>query len=256
MSLRVLVPCKRVLDLGAKVRLNAAKSGIDTQLAKYYPNPLDDIAVAEAVKLKQNKQVESIVAVSCGPKACVEVLRKALAMGADKAIHVVYNETDSAPLQPLAVAKLLQKVAEKEKSNLIIMGKQAADNNACQTGQMLAGLLKWPQATFASKVDIIDGGKTVEVVREIDGGTETITASLPAVVTADLRLNDPPLPSLPNIMKAKKKPLETIESSALDVDTKPRIEIIGMTEPPTRQGCRIVESVDELVAALKKDGHI
>ncbi|RKP26973.1 putative electron transfer flavo protein, beta subunit [Syncephalis pseudoplumigaleata] len=256
MSLRVLVACKRVVDFAVKPRVNATQTAVDTKTVKHSMNPFDEIAVEEAVKLKEAKQAASIVAVSCGPAKCQEVLRTALAMGADSAVHVECEDDGNGLLQPLAVAKLLQKTAEKEKADLIILGKQAIDDDASQTGQMLAGLLKWPQATFASKVEILESGKKVQVTREIDGGMETVSAPLPAVITADLRLNEPRYATLPNIMKAKKKPLSKLTPADLGVDIKPRIETLKVAEPPVRQGGRIVESVDELVTLLKKDGVV
>ncbi|KAI8049106.1 putative electron transfer flavoprotein, beta subunit [Syncephalis plumigaleata] len=256
MSLRVLVACKRVVDYAVKPRVNATNTAVDTKTVKHSMNPFDEIAVEEAVKLKEAKLAASVVAVSCGPPKCQEVLRTALAMGADTAVHVECEDDGNGLLQPLAVAKLLQKTAEKEKVDLIILGKQAIDDDAGQTGQMLAGLLKWPQATFASKIEIQEGGKKIQVTREIDGGMETVSAPLPAVVTADLRLNEPRYATLPNIMKAKKKPLTKLTPAELGVDIKSRIETLKVTEPPVRQGGRIVESVDELVTLLKKDGVI
>ncbi|RKP06732.1 hypothetical protein THASP1DRAFT_31459 [Thamnocephalis sphaerospora] len=254
MSLRVLVGCKRVVDYAVKPRVNATKTAVDTKTLKHSLNPFDEIAVEEAVRLKEKKLAAEVIAVSCGPAKCQETLRTALAMGADRAVHIECADDGNGLLQPLAVAKLLQKTAEKEKANLIILGKQSIDDDANQTGQMLAGLLNWPQATFASKVEVVEGGNKVEVTREIDGGMETLSAPLPAVITADLRLNQPRYATLPNIMKAKKKKLETIKADALGVDVKPRIETLKVTEPAVRQGGRLVESVDELVAQLKKDG--
>ncbi|KAJ1937575.1 putative electron transfer flavoprotein subunit, partial [Linderina pennispora] len=199
---------------------------------------------------KHGKLVSEIIAVSCGPTKATETLRTALAMGADRAIHV---KTDSA-LEPLSVAKLLSKVAAEEKPDLVILGKQAIDDDANQTGQMLAGLLGWPQATFASKVTV-DGG-ALEVVREVDGGLETVKAELPAVVTTDLRLNEPRYASLPNIMKAKKKPLKTVSPADLGVEVAPRLQTIKVTEPPKRQGGKIVESVDELLSKLRTEANV
>jgi electron transfer flavoprotein beta subunit len=254
MALRILVGCKRVVDFAVKPRVNAAQTAVETQTLKHSMNPFDEIAVEEAVSLKEKKLAQEVIAVSCGPAKCQETLRTALAMGADRAVHIQCEDDGNGLLQPLAVAKLLQKTVEKEKVDLVILGKQAIDDDANQTGQMLAGLLNWPQATFASKVEIIEDGKKVQVTREIDGGMETVSAPLPAVITADLRLNQPRYATLPNIMKAKRKKLDTLTPDALGVDIKPRIETLKVTEPPVRQGGRIVESVDELVAELKSKG--
>ncbi|ORX68983.1 electron transfer flavo protein, beta subunit [Linderina pennispora] len=251
-SLRILVGVKRVVDSAVKVRVNKALTGVETTNVKHSMNPFDEIAVEEAVRLreKHGKLVSEIIAVSCGPTKATETLRTALAMGADRAIHV---KTDSA-LEPLSVAKLLSKVAAEEKPDLVILGKQAIDDDANQTGQMLAGLLGWPQATFASKVTV-DGG-ALEVVREVDGGLETVKAELPAVVTTDLRLNEPRYASLPNIMKAKKKPLKTVSPADLGVEVAPRLQTIKVTEPPKRQGGKIVESVDELLSKLRTEANV
>src|SRR4051812_21819236 len=224
MKMKLIVPIKRVVDFNVKVRVKADGSGVDTANVKMSMNPFDEIAVEEAVRLKEKGVATEIVAVSCGVAACQETLRTALAIGADRAILV---ETD-VELQPLAVAKLLAAIAKKESPQLAILGKQAIDDDSNQTGQMLAALLGWPQATFASKVDFANG--RAQVKREIDGGTETIDMQLPAVVTTDLRLNEPRYATLPNIMKAKKKPLETIKPDALGVDVTPRLKTLKVVE--------------------------
>jgi electron transfer flavoprotein beta subunit len=248
--MKVLVPVKRVVDFNVKVRVRPDGTGVDTANVKMSMNPFDEIAVEEAVRLKEKGVATEIIAVSCGPAACQETLRTALAIGADRAILV---ETE-VELQPLAVAKLLQAIAAKETPQLVIMGKQAIDDDANQTGQMLAALLDWPQATFASKVDIADGQATVK--REIDGGLETLAMALPAVITTDLRLNEPRYATLPNIMKAKKKPLEVIRPDALGVDVAPRLATLKVVEPPKRKGGGRVADAKELVAKLRNEAKI
>ena len=248
--MKVLVPVKRVVDFNVKVRVRPDGSGVDTANVKMSMNPFDEIAVEEAVRLKEKGIATEILAVSCGPAPCQETLRTALAIGADRAILV---ETD-AELQPLAVAKLLKAIAAKEGPQLVIMGKQAIDDDANQTGQMLAALLDWPQATFASKVDIADGRVTVK--REIDGGLETLAMPLPAVITTDLRLNEPRYATLPNIMKAKKKPLEVIRPDALGVDIAPRLTTLRVVEPPKRKGGGRVADAKELVSKLRNEAKI
>jgi electron transfer flavoprotein beta subunit len=248
--MKILTPIKRVVDFNVKVRVKADGTGVDTANVKMSMNPFDEIAVEEAVRLKEKGVATEVVAVSCGVAACQETLRTALALGVDRAILV---ETD-ADLQPLAVAKLLKGVVEQEKPDLVILGKQAIDDDANQTGQMLAALLDWPQATFASKVDIAAG--TLTVKREIDGGLETVEMALPAVVTTDLRLNEPRYATLPNIMKAKKKPLTTTNPAALGVDVAPRLATIRIVEPPKRKGGGKVADVKELVAKLRNEAKI
>jgi len=248
--MKVLVPVKRVIDFNVKVRVRPDGSGVDTANVKMSMNPFDEIAVEEAVRLKEKGIVTEIVAVSCGVTACQETLRTALAIGADRAILV---ETD-VELQPLAVAKLLQAIAVKEKPQLVILGKQAIDDDANQTGQMLAALLDWPQATFASKIDIAGGTATVK--REIDGGLETVAMALPAVITTDLRLNEPRYATLPNIMKAKKKPLDVVKPDALDVDVSPRLTTLKVVEPPKRKGGGKVADAKELVAKLRNEAKV
>jgi electron transfer flavoprotein beta subunit len=248
--MKILVPVKRVVDYNVKVRVKADGSGVDTANVKMSMNPFDEIAVEEAVRLKEKGVATEIVAVSCGISASQETLRTALALGADRAILV---ETD-ADLQPLAVAKLLAAIAGKEQPQAIILGKQAIDDDSNQTGQMLAALLGWPQATSASKVEL--GGGRAKVTREIDGGLETIESGLPVVVTADLRLNEPRYATLPNIMKAKKKPLETTNPAALGVDVSPRVTTIKVVEPPKRHGGGKVADVKELVAKLRNEAKV
>ncbi|MCC7325399.1 MAG: electron transfer flavoprotein subunit beta/FixA family protein [Burkholderiales bacterium] len=248
--MKILIPIKRVVDYNVKVRVKSDGSGVDTTNVKMSMNPFDEIAVEEAVRLKEKGVATEIVAVSCGVAACQETLRTALALGADRAILI---ETD-VELQPLAVAKLLAALAAEEKPELMILGKQAIDDDANQTGQMLAALLDWPQAAFASKVDIAAGVATVK--REVDGGTETVEMKLPAIVTTDLRLNEPRYATLPNIMKAKKKPLTTTTPAALNVDVAPRLTTLKVVEPPKRKGGGKVADVKELVAKLRTEAKV
>jgi len=248
--MKILVPIKRVVDYNVKVRVKADGSGVDTANVKMSMNPFDEIAVEEAVRLKEKGVATEIVAVSCGIVACQETLRTALALGADRAILV---DTD-VELQPLAVAKLLRALVEQEKPDMVILGKQAIDDDANQTGQMLAALLDWPQATFASKVDVVAGVATVK--REVDGGLETIEVRLPAIVTTDLRLNEPRYATLPNIMKAKKKPLATTTPATLGVDVAPRLTTLKVTEPAKRKGGGKVADVKELVAKLRNEAKV
>jgi len=247
---KVLVPVKRVIDYNVKVRVKADGSGVDLANVKMAMNPFDEIAVEEAIRLREAGIATEVVAVSCGSAACQETLRTAMALGADRAILV---ETD-AELQPLAVAKLLKALAEKETPQLVILGKQAIDDDANQTGQMLAALLGWPQATFASKVVVADNKATV--TREIDGGLETLELPLPAVITTDLRLNEPRYATLPNIMKAKKKPLDVVKPADLGVDVAPRLATLKVVEPPKRQAGVKVADVAELVAKLKNEAKV
>jgi electron transfer flavoprotein beta subunit len=248
--MKVIVPVKRVVDYNVKVRVRADGTGVDTANVKMSMNPFDEIAIEEAVRLKEKGTATEIVAVSCGIGACQETLRTALALGADRAILV---QTD-VELQPLAVAKLLRAIVDRESPQLVILGKQAIDDDANQTGQMLAALLDWPQATFASKVDIVDGKASVK--REVDGGLETVDVVLPAVVTTDLRLNEPRYATLPNIMKAKKKPLETLTPDALGVDVAPRLTTLRVVEPARRKGGGRVADVKELVAKLRNEAKV
>ena len=250
MSPKVLVCVKRVVDYNVKVRVKADGSGVDTANVKMSMNPFDEIAVEEAVRLKERGIATEIVAVSCGAAACQETLRTALAIGADRAILV----QSEAELQPLAVAKLLAAVVKRESPGLVILGKQAIDDDANQVGQMLAALLDWPQATFASKVEIAEGKATVK--REVDGGLETVEMSLPAVITTDLRLNEPRYATLPNIMKAKKKPLDTLDPAGLGVDVTPRLATLEVVEPPKRKGGGRVADVAELVSKLRNEAKV
>src|SRR5919201_3256806 len=248
--MKVLVAVKRVIDFNVKVRVKADGSGVETANVKMSMNPFDEIAVEEAVRLKEAGVASEIVAVSCGVQACQETLRTALALGADRAILV---ET-STELQPLAVAKLLKALCEKESPKLVIMGKQAIDDDSNQTGQMLAALLGWPQATFASKLKI--SGEKAEVTREVDGGLETDSIKLPAIVTTDLRLNEPRYVTLPNIMKAKKKPLQTVKPDALGVDVAPRLQTLKVAEPPKRKAGIKVADAKALVEKLRNEAKV
>jgi electron transfer flavoprotein beta subunit len=248
--MKVLVPVKRVVDYNVKIRVKADGSGVETANVKMSMNPFDEIAVEEAVRLKETGAATEVIVVSLGVQACQETLRTALAMGADRAILVLTE----AELQPLAVAKALKALVDKEEPQLVILGKQAIDDDCNQTGQMLAALLGWPQGTFASKVVPGDGGITV--TREIDGGLETVELTLPAVVTSDLRLNEPRYASLPNIMKAKKKPLETVKPEDLRVDVTPRLKMLRVAEPPRRQAGIKVGSAQELVEKLRNEARV
>ncbi len=248
--MKVLVPVKRVVDYNVKVRVKADGTGVETANVKMSMNPFDEIAVEEAMRLKEAGVATEIIAVSIGVVQCQETLRTALAIGADRAILV---QTD-VEVQPLAVAKLLKAIAEKEQPSLVIMGKQAIDDDSNQTGQMLAGLLNWSQATFASKLKVV--GAAAEVTREVDGGLETISIKLPAVITTDLRLNEPRYVTLPNIMKAKKKPLETLTPDALGVDVAPRLKTLKVQEPPKRSAGKLVKSVQELVEKLRNEAKV
>jgi electron transfer flavoprotein beta subunit len=248
--MKALVPVKRVVDYNVKVRVKSDGSGVDTANVKMSMNPFDEIAVEEAVRLKEKGVLTEVVAVSCGPTQCQETLRTAMAIGADRAILVETGDE----LQPLAVAKLLKALADKEQPQLIILGKQAIDDDCNQTGQMLAALCNWPQATFASKVEVADGHATV--TREVDGGLETLKIKLPAVVTTDLRLNEPRYVTLPNIMKAKKKTLEVMKPADLGVDVTPRLKTLKVTEPPKRGAGVKVPDVATLVAKLKNEAKV
>ncbi len=248
--MKILVAVKRVVDFNVKVRVKSDGSGVETANVKMSMNPFDEIAVEEAVRLKEAGTATEVVVVSCGAPACQETLRTALAIGADRAILV---ETD-VELQPLAVAKLLQKIALKESPSLVILGKQAIDDDANQTGQMLAALLGWPQATFASKITKTD--EKLQVTREVDGGLETIAIKLPAVVTTDLRLNEPRYVTLPNIMKAKKKTLETLKPDALGVDVAPRLATLKVVEPAKRKAGAKVADVRALVEKLRNEAKV
>ena len=248
--MKVLVPVKRVVDYNVKVRVKSDQTGVDIANVKMSMNPFDEIAVEEAVRLKEKGAATEVIVVSCGLPQCQETLRTAMAIGADRGILV---ETD-VELQPLAVAKLLKAIVDKEKPDLMIVGKQAIDDDANQTGQMLAALADLPQGTFASKLELIDG--RAQVTREVDGGLETISISLPAVITADLRLNEPRYVTLPNIMKAKKKPLETVKPADLGVDVTPRLKTLKVSEPPARKAGARVPDVATLVAKLKTEAKV
>ncbi len=248
--MKLLVPVKRVVDFNVKIRVKADGSGVDISGVKMSMNPFDEIAVEEAVRLKEKGVATEVVAVSLGVAQSAETIRTALAMGADRGILV---ETDAA-LEPLAVAKMLKALVEKEQPQLVVMGKQAIDDDMNATGQMLAALLGWPQGTFASKVEI--AGDAVNVTREVDGGLETVALKLPAIVTTDLRLNEPRYASLPNIMKARKKPIETIKPADLGVDPTPRLTVLKVAEPAKRQAGAKVGSVAELVSKLKTEAKV
>ena len=248
--MKVLVAVKRVIDYNVKIRVKSDKTGVETANVKMSMNPFDEIAVEEAVRLKEAGTATEMVAVSMGVPQCQETIRTALAMGADRGILV---ET-AQELQPLAVAKLLKALVEREQPGLVILGKQAIDDDSNQVGQMLAALLGWAQGTFASKLTIADG--KAEVVREVDGGLETVSLVMPIVLTADLRLNTPRYASLPNIMKAKKKPIETLKVEDLGVDVAPRLKTLKVVEPPKRQAGIKVESVAELVDKLKNEAKV
>jgi electron transfer flavoprotein beta subunit len=248
--MKVLVPVKRVVDYNVKVRVKSDGTGVDIANVKMSMNPFDEIAVEEAVRLREAGKVAEVVAVSAGVTQCQETLRTAMAIGADRGILVDTTEE----LQPLAVAKLLKAIADKEQPQLIILGKQAIDDDSNQTGQMLAALLGWGQATFASRIELEDG--KVSVTREVDGGLETVALRLPAIVTTDLRLNEPRYVTLPNIMKAKKKPLETITPAEIGVDIAPRLKTLNVAEPPKRAAGIMVRDVAELVSRLRNEAKV
>ncbi|HUP97946.1 MAG TPA: electron transfer flavoprotein subunit beta/FixA family protein [Usitatibacter sp.] len=248
--MKILVPVKRVVDFNVKVRVKSDQSGVELANVKMSMNPFDEIAVEEALKLRESGKATEVIAVSAGTAASQETLRTALAMGADRAILL---EAEG-ELQPLAVAKLLKAVVAKESPGMVILGKQAIDDDANQTGQMLAALLDWPQAVFASKVEIVEGG--ARVTREIDGGLETVEVKLPAIVTTDLRLNTPRYATLPNIMKAKKKPMETLKPADLGVDVTPRLKTLKVVEPGKRKAGVMVKDVSELVEKLRNEAKV
>src|SRR5215207_1094940 len=248
--MKILVPVKRVVDYNVKVRVKSDGTGVDIANVKMSMNPFDEIAVEEAVRLKEKGAVTEVIAVSCGVTQCQETLRTAMAIGADRAILVETTEE----LQPLAVAKLLKALFDKEQPGLVILGKQAIDDDANQTGQMLAALADLPQATFASKVEVADG--QAKVTREVDGGLETISISIPAIVTTDLRLNEPRYVTLPNIMKAKKKQMDIVKPADLGVDVKPHLKTLKVSEPPKRGAGVKVPDVATLVAKLKNEAKV
>ena len=248
--MKILVAVKRVIDYNVQVRVKEDGTGVVTDNVKMSSNPPDDNAIEEAVKIKEAGKATEIIAITVGEEKSQETVRKALAVGADRGILIKTEGT----VEPLAVAKALQKIVEKEKPDLVFMGKQAIDDDCNQTGQMLSALLNWPQATFASKIEVKD--KTLEVTREIDEGLETIEVNVPAIVTCDLRLNEPRYASLPNIMKAKKKPLEILTAEELGIDTKPRVQQIKVEEPPKRKAGIKVANVAELVSKLKNEAKV
>ena len=248
--MKILVAVKRVIDYNVQIRVKEDGTGVVTDNIKMSTNPPDDNAIEEAVKIKEAGKATEVIAVTVGEEKSQETIRKALAVGVDRGIHVKADGI----VEPIAVAKILQKIVDKEKPDLVFMGKQAIDDDCNQTGQMLSALLNWPQATFASKIEIKD--KKLEVVREVDEGLETIEINVPAVVTCDLRLNEPRYASLPNIMKAKKQPIEQINASDLGVDTTPRVQLIKVEEPPKRKAGIKVASVAELVQKLKNEAKV
>ena len=253
--MKILVPVKRVIDFNVKVRVKTDGSGVDLANVKMSMNPFDEIAVEEDVRLKESGKATEVLVVTIGPAKAEEQLRTAMAIGADRGILVKTDApTDLGGVEPLAVAKMLKALVEREKPDLVIMGKQSIDDDSNQTGQMLASLLGWPQGTFASKLNIESG--SLKVTREIDGGLETLSLKTPAVITTDLRLNEPRYAKLPDIMKAKKKPMETIEPSALGVDIAPRLTIVKVVEPAKRKGGIKVKTVDELIDKLKNEAKV
>jgi len=252
--MKVLVPVKRVIDYNVKVRVKADGSGVDLANVKMSMNPFDEIAVEEAIRLKEAGKVEEIIVVSIGVEKCQETLRTGLAMGADRAILVKASDDVHNDVEPLAVAKILEAVVKQENPGLVLCGKQAIDNDLNATGQMLAALMGWSQATFASELDV--EGQTAIVTREVDGGLQTLKVQMPAVVTVDLRLNEPRYASLPNIMKAKKKPLDIISAEDFGVDVSPRLAVVKTGEPDARAAGIKVDSVDELVGKLKELGAV
>ena len=248
--MKIVVPVKRCVDYNVKIQVKSDQSGVETDNVKMSMNPFDEIAVEEAVKLKENGVAEEVIAVTIGPDQAIETLRTAMAMGADRAIHVKTDQN----VEPLAVAKILARITETETPDLVIMGKQAIDDDSNQTGQMLGALLDWPQGTFASEIEVKES--SVVVTREVDGGLETIEIDRPAIITTDLRLNEPRYVALPNIMKAKKKPVDDKTIEEIGVDITPRLKTVKVEEPPKRQGGIIVESVDQLIEKLKNEAKV
>ncbi len=254
--MKVIVPVKRVVDYNVKIRIKSDKSGVELTNVKMSMNPFDEIAVEEAVRLKEKGIVSEIVVVSIGPDKAQDVIRTAMAVGADRGILVKTDApTDLGGVEPLAVAKILKALINKEQPNLVIMGKQSIDDDSNQTGQMLAAMMGWPQATFASEV-VFGSDGSAQVTREIDGGLETLQIALPAVITTDLRLNEPRYAALPNIMKAKQKPMETLTADDLGVDFTPRLKLVSLEEPPVRKAGIKVESVDALIDKLKNEAKV
>ena len=254
--MRALVAVKRVVDYAVKVRVKPDKSGVDLNNVKMSMNPFCEIAVEEGLRLKEKGHISELVAVSAGPDKASETLRQALAMGADRAIHLKTDMRTDQELQPLAVAKLLAKIVEKETPSVVLLGKQAIDDDSNQTGALLAGLLKWPQAGCASKVEVDDAKTALTVEREVDSGIQEVKVPLPAVVTADLRLNEPRYATLPNLMKAKKKPMEVVDVKSFDMDLAPRLQVLKVEEPPARAGGVKVNSIDELIDKLKNEAKV
>ncbi|MCO5583610.1 hypothetical protein L7F22_037523 [Adiantum nelumboides] len=250
--MKILVAVKRVVDYAVKIRVKSDKSGVDTTNVKMSMNPFCAIALEEALRIKEAGAASEVVVVSMGPEKCTEVLRSGLAMGADCGIHVLTDK----PLYPLSVAKLLQALVETENTRLLLLGKQAIDDDCNQTGQMVAGILKWPQGTFASKVSIDKAQDCVTVEREIDGGLESLSLRLPAVITTDLRLNQPRFATIPNIMKAKKKPIKKVTPEELQVEVSEDLDIVEVVEPPKRKAGVMLSSVDELLDKLKNEAHV
>jgi len=254
--MRILVGIKRVVDYAVKVRVKSDKTGVELKNVRMSLNPFCEIAVEESLRLREKKVADEVVAVMIGPQKCQETIRTALAMGADRAIHVKTDMSTDQDLQPLAVAKILGAIVKKEDPHMVLLGKQAIDSDFVQTGQLLGGVLNWPQTTFASEIAVSDDKLRAKVTREVDGGLQTLDVSLPAVVTCDLRLNEPRYATLPNIMKAKRKKIDVVELDSLGIDVKPRLNVLEVTEPPTRQAGVKVENVDELVSKLKSDGLV
>jgi len=254
--MRALVAVKRVVDYAVKVRVSADKKGVELKNVKMSMNPFCEIAVEEGIRLKEKGHLKELIAVSCGPDKAAETLRQALAMGADRAIHIKTAMRTDQELQPLAVAKLLAKVVEKESPNMVLLGKQAIDDDSNQTGSLLAGLMDWPQAGSASQITVSDDAAYITVAKEVDTGIQEVKMPLPAVITADLRLNEPRYATLPNLMKAKKKKMEVIDATSFGIDIEPRLEVLMVEEPPTRAGGKKVDSVDELVDKLKTEAKV
>ncbi|XP_072989127.1 electron transfer flavoprotein subunit beta, mitochondrial [Typha latifolia] len=251
--MKIMVAVKRVVDYAVKVRVKPDKSGVETNNVKMSMNPFCEIALEEALRIRESGAASEVVAVSVGPTQCADTLRTALAMGADRAVHV---DAGVSPVLPLSVAKILRALVQVEQTGLLILGKQAIDDDCNQTGQMVAGLLKWPQGTFASKVVLDKEKKVATVEREVDGGLETLSLDLPAVITTDLRLNQPRYATLPNIMKAKSKVIKKVTPQELNVEIKSDLEVIQVTEPPKRKAGVILSSVDELIDKLKNDARV
>lgn len=250
--MKIMVAIKRVIDYAVKIRVKPDKTGVETSNVKMSMNPFCEIALEEALRIKESGLASEVVAVSVGPAQCVDTLRTGLAMGADRAIHVDYPGS----LYPLSIAKILRALVEAEKPGLLLLGKQAIDDDCNQTGQMVAGLLKWPQGTFASKVVLDEEKQVVTVDREVDGGLETLCLELPAVITTDLRLNQPRYATLPNIMKAKSKVIKKVTPQELNVEIKSDLDVVQVTEPPKRKAGVVVSSVDELIDKLKNEVHV